>query len=421
MEKLKNKVVATLRWSEKYTKTDMLYLFKGGFWGIFSQIVVSVSTFLLAISFAHFISKEAYGEYKYILSLASILGAFTLTGLGTAVARSVTQEYEGTLNDTFWKNIRWSVLFMLIALSTSVYYFVNGNNSIGTAMLVVGSFSPFFNSTNLYNAYLIAKKDFKRSAIYFGIVGNLFPSLCIFVAILLTNKPLWLITTYFVSNTLIGIILYTRVIKIYKPNNKVDPEALGYSKHLSIMNILLVVANNVDQVLVFHYIGAAGVAVYNFAIAIPDQIKGPMKSLSSLIFPKFTEREDAEIRSGMKNKIVLLFCASVIMIGIYIILAPYIFHIFFPKYLDSIFYSQILSLSLLGMASIPAETYLSAKKKIKEQYAVNVLVSITQIIITFLFIFYLGLIGTVAAKVITRLLFSLMNVALYEKASKQTI
>lgn len=418
MNSLKNSSLRVLKWLERYTKTDMVYLAKGGFWTILSQIIVSLSTLLLAIAFAHFVSKEVYGEYKYILSIASILGTFTLTGLSSAITKAVTLGYEGTLEYAFWKNIKWSVLFFVLTLGASVYYFANGNVTIGIAMLVIGSLSPVLSSTNLYNAYLVAKKDFSRSAIYFGIIGNVFPALCIFLAILLHSTPLWFVITYFVSNTLIGIILYKKILKIYKPNDKVDEGVVGYSKHLSVIGILGGLANNIDQVLIFHYIGPAQLAIYNFALAIPSQIKGPIKGIAGLIFPKYTEREDHDIRHGMRNKYLVTFVVSLAIIITYVLCAPLIFHTLFPKYLDSIFYSQILSLSLLAIVSIPAEIYFVAKEKIKEQYIANISIPILQIIIMFSFIMWKGILGVVIARVIIKILWSIINISLFEKTSR---
>lgn len=419
MNSLKNSSLKALKWLERYTKTDMVYLAQGGFWTILSQIIVSLSTLLLAIAFAHFVSKETYGEYKYILSIASILGTLTLTGLGSAITKAVTLGYEGTLQYAFWKNIKWSILFFTLSLATSIYYFINGNSSIGISMLVIGSLSPFLSSTNLYNSYLVAKKDFSRSAIYFGIIGNVFPAFCIFLAIILHSNPLWFVIVYFLSNTLIGVILYLKIVKIYKPNDKVDEGVIGYSKHLSIIGILGGLANNIDQVLIFHYIGPAQLAIYNFALAIPSQIKGPIKGIAGLIFPKYTEREDHEIRHGMRNKYLVTFITSLVIIVAYIFCAPFIFRILFPKYLDAVFYSQILSLSLLAIISIPSEIYFVAKEKIKEQYIANVSIPIIQIIIMFSFIMWKGVLGVVIARVIIKIIWSIINISLFEKTSRK--
>jgi O-antigen/teichoic acid export membrane protein len=419
MEKTASPVRSFINKSEILLKTDVMYLAKGSFWNILSQIIVSSSTLLLAIAFARFSSKETYGQYKYILSIANILGTFTLTGFGTAVVQAVSGGHEGTLRYAFWKNIQWSIPFFLGCLGTSIYYFVNANTSFGVAFLFIGSLSPFISSTNLYNAYLSAKKDFKRSAIYYNIIGNLFPALCIFVTIFLTQKPLMLVIVYFVSNALIGIILYKRVVDLYKPNDSVDSGALSYTKHLSFLGVLGSLADNIDQILVFHYIGAAQLAVYNFAIAIPSQVKGPLKGLSGLMFPKFVEREEKDIKAGIRNKYLLLFLASICIIVAYIFAAPYVFKFLFPKYSSSIFYSQLFSISLLWMVSIPAETYFVAKKKIKEQYIINILDASIQIVLFYLGVLWYGILGLIIAQIVTKITQGIVRMIVYEVTSKK--
>jgi len=394
-------------------KTDMVYLTKGGFWLTVSQVLVSFSSFILAIAFAHFVSKEAYGQYKYVLSIAGILGTFTLTGLGAAVLRSVSRGYEGSLQYAFWINIRWSILFFLSSLVLSIYYFFNHNFLLGAAMLVMGSFSPFLSSSNLYSSFLNAKKDFRRHALYFTVLGNLVPYSALFATMLVTTNPIWLVIVYFISNTLIGIVLYRRVVKLYSPAENLDPGMVGYSKHLSVMGILNGIANNIDQVLVFHYLGAAELAIYNFAIALPNQSKGPLKGLSTLMFPKFVEHTEKNLQTKMNHKFMWFFVSSLIMAIVYILLAPKIFLIFFPKYISSVFFSQIFALSLVAITFNPADVYLSAKKKIKEQYIGNISSSIIQIGLTFTGIIWGGLLGLVVARVATRIINSMVSGILY--------
>lgn len=121
----------------------------------------------------------------------------------------------------------------------------------------------------------------------------------------------------------------------------------------------------------------------------------------------------------MRNKLVWLFLAAVCMIIIYILAAPYIYHIFFPKYADSILYSQIFSISLFWIVSIPTDAYLLAKKKIKEQYTANIVICVMQTVFLFIGIIFWGLMGLVVAKVAAYLISIGISIALYDKASKQ--
>jgi len=78
---MKNRLVPFLRWSEKYTKLDMVYLTKGGFWMTLSQVSSNMLSLLLVIAFANLLPKETYGLYRYILSLAGMLNSLSLTGM----------------------------------------------------------------------------------------------------------------------------------------------------------------------------------------------------------------------------------------------------------------------------------------------------------------------------------------------------
>ncbi len=413
MRSLRNLVYRTLRGSEGLFKTDMVYLTKGGFWFTFAQIIVSLSSFLLAIAFAHFLTKEAYGQYKYILSIAGLLGALTLTGLPSALMRAVASGYEGSLSYAFWKNIKWSALFFALSFGISIYYFVRGNSSLGMSMLMVGALWPFLHSSTLYNAYLVAKRDFRRNAIYFEILGNIFPAACLLLAMLLTGDPVWLVGVFLGSSTLAGLLLYRRVVAIYRPQGEVDKELLGYGKHLSIMNVLSGIAGHLDQILTFQFIGPAQLAIYNFAIAIPNQTKGPLKGLRNLIFPKFVERPDGEIEGGMSHKFFMHFLLGSIMAIVYIPLAPWIYELFFPQYLDSVFLSQIFALSFLSITFSPADVYLAAKKRVREQYILNITNSILQIVAVTVGIIVWGLMGLVIARMMLRFSAGILGFILY--------
>ena len=58
---LKQTIFRMLRWSERFTKTDMVYLAKGSFWMMAKQVGVSIISFGLAIAFANLLPQETYG------------------------------------------------------------------------------------------------------------------------------------------------------------------------------------------------------------------------------------------------------------------------------------------------------------------------------------------------------------------------
>src|SRR3989344_8728279 len=121
--KFRHKIIKILFWLQKYTKTDMVYLTVGGFWLILGKIVFNISGFLLIIAFANLLSKEAYGTYQYVLSVASILAIPTLSGMNSAIVRAVAQGYEGSFLPAIKTQIQWGILGGLASLGGAGGYF----------------------------------------------------------------------------------------------------------------------------------------------------------------------------------------------------------------------------------------------------------------------------------------------------------
>ena len=355
-----HKIIA---WSEKYTKTDMRYLLRGSFWSVVGQASAILCTLSLATVIGHYLPQEEYGQYKYVLSIIAILSSLSLTGIGQAVFQSVAHGYDGALSDGFKLNIKWSIFILIGSFFLSIYYITLHNNSLAIAILIGGSLSPILTSATLSSSFLGAKKDFARQTIYFDIIENIIPVIALIVTILLTDNFIIIVSVFFLSNTLVTLYLYYKTVKKYTPDSKnTDSDMLSYAKHLSFMGILGGVANNIDQILLFHYFGAVELAIYNFAIALPNQFKGPTKMLDSMFQAKFAERSENEIHKNMQNKVWWLFFASIVTIVLYILLAPVIFKLFFPLYSSAVIYSQFYALSLLSLAFTPSASYLAIKK-----------------------------------------------------------
>lgn len=419
IKRLRTKTYNILRWSEKYTQTDMIYLTKGGFWLTFSQIISSVSVFLLAVAFANLLPKETYGVYKYILSIAGILSIFTLPRMGTAITQAAARNYEGSFSRAVRTKIKWGLLAGLASLILAGYYYLNNNSTLTISFLIAAIFLPFFDTFDIYNAFLRGKKLFKFSAKY-QIISHLSSVAVLIITLFLTKNIFLILLSYFIPWTILRYIFFKTTLKKFPPNQNVDPQTISYGKHLTLINAIGVIATHVDKILIFHYLGVVELAIYAFATAIPERIKGLSSTLAVLIFPKFSERNVEEIKAGIKSKFIKLFFLSALVVGSYILAAPFIYNTFFPQYKESIFYSQLLALSMLNASFLPADIFLAAKKKTKEQYLSSFFQSIFKIITMVIFILWYGLLGLIIAIILSRFLGSLVNLALYYRSSSDT-
>jgi O-antigen/teichoic acid export membrane protein len=408
LRKLKINLYTFLKWTEKWTKTDMVYLARGGFWLTLGNFISSISGFLLAIAFANLIPKETFGTYKYILSMVSIFTIPTLSGISTALNRAMAQGNEGSFSIALKTRIKWGLLGGLLSLLISIYYFYNNNTNLGFGFLISSFFIPFFDPLILYQSILIGRKDFKHLSKYKTII-NTFSLLGMFIVLLLSKNIFFILLTYFLSYSILRLFFLLTTFRKFKPNSEIDPTVITYGKHLSLMNIVVSVAAHVDKILIFHFLGFIDLAIYSFSVALPEQIRSYFKNLNILILPKFSQGSSDEIKYSLSHKVKTYYLLLVPIIIVYFLLAPTIFNLFFPKYLDSINLSRLYILTLL---SVPLTSlglsFLTSQKRKKDLYQINTYGSILKILILFIGIYFFGLTGAIVARISYQAILSLI-------------
>ena len=356
-----------LRWSEKYMKTDMVYLAKGGFWLTLGQIVSVATGLLLVIAFANLLPKDVYGNYKFILSLAGIISAFTLTGMDVAVTQAVARGADGAFRTGFRVQLKWSLLILLAALFGAVYYEIQGNRITAISLLIVGACAPIIESCSLSGAYLNGKKDFRASAFY-GIFRNLVPMTALIVTMAYTQSLLLIVLAYFLSHALSSSLVYLHVLKTYAPARTADDSNISYSKHVSFLNITSIIISYIDKILVFHFLGAVQLAIYGIAFSLPGQMKVVTKTINTLAFPKMSSAPLSAIRETIYQKAFRLFLVFAVVVVAYILAAPFIFRLMFPQYLEAVPLSQLFALGYLFSPVILFSQAFLAQKRKKEIY-----------------------------------------------------
>ena len=413
-----SRITALLRWSERYTKTDMVYLAGSGWWMNLGTLVISVCSLVLYIVFARLVSPEVYGTYQYLLSGAAIVGALTLTGMNSAVARAVAQGREGTVYAAVAAQARWSVVPFLAAGTVSAYYLFVGDLLLAAGFLLIGIFAPLIHTFNVYSSYLQGKKDFERG-FWFGMGWNIPYYLALIGTAFVAPAVLVLLfVSLFVQAAGLGIA-YLRTIRTHRPNSDRDPEAISYGKHLSVMGLMTVVVGQVDTILAFHFLGPVAVAVYSFATAIPERLTGFFKFLPAAALPKLAEKSSSEVRAAFGPRVWLAVLAMTACSLAYLLAAPLIFHVLFPAYADAVPYSQLYAFMIVASLGGLFTTALTAQRKLKDLYAFTVISPLVQVLLQIGGVIFFGLWGLIAGRLIAQFFsFFLAAFLLFKKDRK---
>jgi uncharacterized membrane protein SirB2 len=142
-----------------------------------------------------------------------------------------------------------------------------------------------------------------------------------------------------------------------------------------------------------------------------------------LVLPKFAERSEQEVADGMGalwRKTAIYGLVLTAGAAVYILAAPYVYKLLFPQYLESVLYSQLFALSLPAAVSIVPFAVLTAQKKTKEQYFLNIAQPTIQTVLFAVGIPLGGIMGGVAAWITGRAIATVLVIFVTARAFTAT-
>lgn len=403
---------------EQWLQSDVKYVLKGGIWLTIGKAFASLGSFFLTVAFAHFADKEVFGMYKYVISVSGILVIFTLSGMVPAVTRSVARGAEIVFYKALLVRLKWGLLGAICGLIVASYYWFQGNEQLFLIFSVVSFLIPFFGSFSLFISLLKGRQQFQTLGllqggidflVYTSIVGVLFWKVNLFFILLM----------YFGLYTLLRM-LATLFILLKKPLQKINSEAsatqvISYGKHLTVLRIITTITYNIDNILLWHFLGPVQVAIYAIAVAPVRQVKSFVELLQSLALPRFAIRSSKKIHATLPKKIAKVTFIILCIVVFYIILTPYFFPLLFPGYSESIALSQIFALTLLVLPAKLFHASLTAHAKKKALYSIQIPSQMLRIILLIIFLYLYGVWGLILAYLISEVIEGLISYVVFKR------
>ena len=398
-----------ITWGEKKTHTDLRYLISGGSWLFFGQVVGVVVALLLAVGYAHFLSKETYGTYKYVLSIIGILSVFTLPGMETAAQRGISQGKEAVFWGGFKLRVMGGGIASLACLGIAFYYFTQGNTFLASIFFVSAPFLVGLEPLAHYNGLLIGKKLFRQTTQY-AILLQALTSLTLIVTVFLTNDLFVLLLTYMITTVFLRGAFFLRTVRDHPLNSISDKESLAFGKHLSALGVLATVSSRLDAVLLFHFLGPVPLAIYSFAKAATDNIQGSFKLITTtLAFPKLAGLDKDILKQTLERKVLLAHVVTVPLAVGFIFVIPYAYQLLFPQYLESVIYAQAM-IALLAFSPLRfISTAITAKATPKILYALGITGPILNTTFLLIAVPILGIWGIILALALQQFIMNCLN------------
>jgi len=409
---MKESIKNLLIWSEKYTKTDMIYLVKGTFWVGINKIFIFLFSFLLMLAFSRLVSKETFGSYQYILSILGIASIASLPGINISLMKSIAQDKEGTLKEILKTRIRWSTVGSLLIFCIAFWYLYKYNITLGIALLLTGIALPFFQSYDSFEFFWNGKKNFKKSMSYVAI-STIIPTFILIITLIFFKNLIIIMIVFLLSNTIVKYILIKKTLK-QTTNNEIDINAIKLGKSLTIMQGIEIAANYLDKIFIWIFLGPIPVAIYTFA-QIPISKIQQLAPIQTLSLPKLSEQNIQKEKPFIIKKFLKLFIIMIPITLLFITFIPILYKVFFPQYLETIPYVQILGSLIILMPFTYLSTAMIAESRGNELTTIQSIVFILRIILFLILIPIYGIWGVIYATIITEILKSILILYSFSK------
>jgi len=126
-----------------------------------------------------------------------------------------------------------------------------------------------------------------------------------------------------------------------------------------------------------------------------------LKSIPVIAFPKIANQDIATLKKTLPKKIIKFTVALIAPVTAYILLAPHIYKLFFPQYMEAVKYSQLLAVSLLFFPQrIFGQPLLAGLRK-KELYIIKIVNPAVKMTLLSVFIPLWGVYGAVLAIILS--------------------
>jgi O-antigen/teichoic acid export membrane protein len=365
----KQRLYALLRWSETYTKADMVYVAASNFWLVVPRFLLLLIGMLLTVGFANLLSPTLYGTYKYVIAAAGFIGAFSLNAMGQSVMRSVAQGNTGVVPGLVRTSMLWSIPASAVALGISAYYFAHANTMLGYAFIFIAVTNVLGNGYGLSKSVLVATGDFKTNT-FFGFPRAVLSILVVLATLAFTHDVLWILLAYFASNLYFAWSLYRYCVKKLhiRASDEGLSEAVTFGKHMSVLGFFMLISGQIDQLLLFHFTGPAELAIYTLALMPVKEAQNVLANFGTIVFPKLAKKTKEEVRSSLPLRLQQVTALSIIGTVGYVICVPFLFTYLFPKYIASIAVSQVLALTILFQGKGLIESLLISHAEVKKRY-----------------------------------------------------
>lgn len=385
--------------------TSWIWLNLGKFVGLAGGVIISAA-------FAHLIEPNIYGQYVAYMASLGLISAFSLTGLGPAINQALAKNKTAPITSSF----NWVYLITLIntALIVGLNQGIRGFD--WHYLLALGLLQPLYYASNLYRHVLYGRKQFLRAGVIHSVIEFVSQAILLLAIWLQASIPGLIITSLAPTALLqLAVWLHLDTIKLWPSSAWTLTPTIWYGVKLSLIDLIPSLIVHLDKVILALIVPPSQLALYSFAIMLPNLARGYLKTFNTVLLPELTHR-DLWHSPKIIRRFTFLFISLVGLVFVYWLVCPLIFNILYRPYVQAIPLSQWASLVWLGYPAQVIAINFQAKRQTQALVTSNVIYLIIFVTSFSLGGFYYGLTGAILGLVLARIAMFPINLGLAAKS-----
>lgn len=380
---------------------------KGSAYNFLSLLASKFGGLVFTVILARMLLPELFGIYALVLSIVTVILAFTDLGIDNTFVRYISDSIgkgnkklsRGYIRYIFkikFFLILFSVILLLIIskyLSNSVY----NNPIIFYPLLFSCLFIISESLRGFFGTIFIASKDFK-SAVFFDISLQVLKIIFSVFAILIFTNSLQIsgiFIAFFVSNFVTLMLMFFVLLKrdkslLFGKTEKFDKSQINsYWKYVVFASVSLVFFGSIDTLMLGKFVPSEYIGYYRAAMSLIITISS-IFSLSWAFFPIFTQIKGRRFHRGFNKILRYIIMLSIPATAGIIFLSNYLIKLIYgDSYMlatSSIYFLSLLILTtpLIGLYSIIFQSKEKPKivsKSVLSSLLINIILNILVIIL----------------------------------------
>lgn len=317
-------------------------------WTSFGFLASSLILFMVNVLAGRFLGPSGYGEYNFILSIASIISLFVIMGFDSASVKYISESKTDKDKNEYLSGSLWAIIFLAIVVLAVVFLaqnifkiFFDTKEEI---IVVSVSYAVLLGIRRILSSFLSSLNFFKfQSAITIvESLGVILLFSCLFI-ILDYNHYL-----YYITSLSFGILLFClmTILKIRKRVLRCNMSKILFLKRYALVAFLtaLAIATPVSLIKLFigKYLSIQDLGIFSAYMAVTAIFVGQfILILNNVFFPMVSSIDD---KRPIINKINKISFISFIPIAVIIFLVAFFMLKFYgDNYEFNIIYVGMLS------------------------------------------------------------------------------